>query len=315
MRYFNGENSDNDDNDVMAKDKISRYIWIVDTILKHGKISKNDLNELWMKSSYSGGNPMADRTFYKYRRGIEEAFSIEILCTKDGYYWIDKSDSPYVRQFAEWSLNNSAATNMMQELGTSSGRVQIEDIPSAREFLPVVSEAMKKNHKIIFTYAGFARSRPEVGILFSPYYLKLYKQRWYMFGKKNEEGLRTYALDRVTEMEVTDNKFTMPKGMRIDDFFGHIVGVTSSKAPVRDVVIQTTSTRAKYLRALPLHHSQQEEVHDFYSIFHYQLKLNYELVSEIMAMGPDVIVVSPRELQVMLLERIRGTLDNYRELI
>ena len=299
----------------MAKDKISRYIWIVDTILKHGKISKNDLNELWMKTPYSGGNPMADRTFYKYRRAIEETFSIEILCTKDGYYWIDSKDSPYVRQFAEWTLNNSATTNMIQELGTSSGRVQIEDIPSAREFLPIVSEAMKKNHKVVFTYAGFARSRPEVGILFSPYYLKLYKQRWYMFGKKNGGGLRTYALDRVTEMEVTDNKFLMPMGMTMDDFFGHIVGITSSKAKVRDVVIQTTSTRAKYLRALPLHRSQQEEVHDFYSIFHYQLKINYELVSELMAMGPDVIVVSPRELQVMLIERLRGTLDNYRELM
>ena len=107
----------------------------------------------------------------------------------------------------------------------------------------------------------------------------------------------------------------MPMGMSMNDFFGHIVGITSSKAKVRDVVIQTTSTRAKYLRALPLHHTQQEEVHDFYSIFHYQLKINYELVSELMAMGPDVIVVAPRELQVMLIERLRSTLDNYRELM
>lgn len=297
----------------MAKDKISRYIWIVDTILKHGKITKKDLNDLWIKTPYSdGGNPIADRTFYKYRRGIEESFSIEIQCTKDGYYWIDSRDSPFVRQFAEWTLNNSAATNMMQELGTTSGRVQIEDIPSARAFLPVVAEAMKKNHQIVFTYAGFARSRPEVGILFSPYYLKLYKQRWYMFGKKNAGGLRTYALDRVTEMEVTENEFRMPMAMSMDDFFGNIVGITSSQAPVRDVVIQTTSTRAKYLRALPLHHSQKEEIHDFYSIFSYKLKINYELVSELMAMGPDIIVVAPRELQVMLLERIKSTLNNYK---
>lgn len=300
----------------MAKDKISRYIWIVDTILKHGKISKKDLNDLWVKSPYSeGGNPMADRTFYKYRRGIEESFSIEILCTPDGYYWIDSRDSPYVKQFAEWTMNNSAATNMMQELGTNSGRVQIEDIPSARAFLPVVAEAMKKNHQVVFTYAGFARSRPEVGILFAPYYIKLYKQRWYMFGKKSGGGLRTYALDRVTEMEVTDLEFVMPLAMSMDDFFGNIVGITTSQAPVHEVVIQTTSTRAKYLRALPLHHSQREEVHDFYSIFRYKLKLNYELVSELMAMGPDIIVISPRELQVMLLERIKSTLNNYRELM
>ncbi len=296
----------------MAKDKVAIYIWIVDTILKHVKISKKDLNELWkQKVEYSGGNPMADRTFYKYRRAIEDTFSIEILCTPDGYYWIDKKDSPYVRQFAEWTLNNSAATSAMQELGTSSGRVEIEDIPSARDFLPLVSTAMKKNHKIVFTYAGFARSRPEVGILYSPYFLKLYKQRWYMFGKKSGGGLRTYALDRVTEMEVTDSQFVMPSGLRMDDFFGNIVGVTMSRAGVREVVIQTSSTRAKYLRALPLHRTQKEEVHDFYSIFRYELKINYELVSELMSMGPDVVVISPRELQVMLVERLRETLSNY----
>ena len=296
----------------MAKDKIAYYIWIVDTILKHGKISKKDLNELWMKSAYSGGNPMADRTFYKYRRAIEETFSIEILCDTDGSYHIDSSESPYVRQFADWTLNNSAATSVMQELGTSSGRVEIEDIPSAREFLPIVSQAMSKNHKVVFTYAGFARSRPEVGILFSPYFLKLYKQRWYMFGEKDGSGLRTYALDRVTEMEVTSSKFKLPPGIRMEDYFGSIVGITSSKAATRDVVIQTTTTRAKYLRALPLHHSQEEEAHDFYSIFRYRLKLNYELVSELMAMGPDVTVIAPRELQMMLVERLRSTLENYK---
>lgn len=297
----------------MAKDKVAIYIWIVDTILKHRRISKKDLNELWSKKiEFSGGLPMADRTFYKYRRGIEETFDISILCTKDGYYWIDSSDSPYVKQFAEWTMNNSAVTNAVQELGSSSGRVEIEDVPSAREFLPMVATAMKKNHMVVFTYAGFARSRPEVGILFSPYFLKLYKQRWYMFGKKSGGGgYRTYALDRVKDLEVTDSKFAMPSAFKMDDVFGNVVGVTTSRAAVREVVIQTTATRAKYLRALPLHKTQTEEIHDFYSIFRYELKINYELVSELMAMGPDVVVLAPRELQIMMVERLKDTLGNY----
>lgn len=258
---------------------------------------------------------MADRTFYKYRRAIEECFCIDIVCDTDGSYRIDSNDSPYVKQFTDWTLNNSAATSVIQQLGSSSGRVEIEDVPSAREFLPIVSQAMTENHMVVFTYAGFARSRPEVGILFAPYFLKLYKQRWYMFGEKDGGGLRTYALDRVTEMEVTRTRFMMPKGIKMETYFGNIVGISSSKAPARNVVIQTTTNRAKYLRALPLHHSQQEEVHDFYSIFHYRLKLNYELVSELMAMGPDVTVIAPRELQIMMIERLRHTLSNYSSLI
>ena len=297
----------------MAKDIIGRYIWIVDTILRHGRISKKELNSLWLKSQYSEGNPLADRTFFHYRRGIEESFNIDIVCSRDGYYSIDADSSPHVRQFTDWILNSSATTSALFELGTSTGRIELEDIPSAREYLPVVAEAMHKSQKIVFTYAGFSRSRPEVGILFSPYFLKLYKQRWYMFGEKDGSGKRTYALDRVTEMEITDSRFRMPSGIRASDFFGNIIGITTSKADIRDVRIQTTLTRAKYLRALPLHPSQQEEVHDFYSVFSYKLKLNYELVSELLSMGPDVTVISPRELQVMLIDRLRETLANYRQ--
>lgn len=296
----------------MAKDKISRYVWIVDTIMKHGKISKNRLNELWMKSAFSDGNPMADRTFYKYRRGIEDCFNIAIQCDSDGSYHIDFDGSPYVRQYTDLALNNSTAINVIQQLGAETARVGMEEVPSAREFLPIVAEAMRDNLKIVFTYSGFSRSRPEVGILFSPYFLKLYKQRWYMFGEKDGGGLRTYALDRVTEMEITPNSFEMPPGIKIENYFGNIVGVTASKASVKNVIIQTTPTRAKYLRALPLHHSQREEAHDFYSIFSYKLQINYELISELMSMGPDITVIAPRELQLMLVERLRETLSNYR---
>lgn len=296
----------------MAKDIIARYIWIVDTIMSHGRISREELNELWKKSRFSDGNPMAERTFYNYRRGIEENFNIDIVCASDGTYSIDSDGSPHVRQFTDWILDNSAANSMITELGAASGRVEMEDVPSARAFRPVAAQAINGNRKIVFTYAGFNRSRPEVGILFSPYFLKLYKQRWYMLGEKDGGGYRTYALDRVREMELTSEKFKMPRGINISDFFGNIIGITTSKADIRDVKIQTTYTRAKYLRALPLHHSQTEEVHEFYSIFSYKLKINYELISELMAMGPDVTVIAPRELQVMLVERLRETLRNYR---
>lgn len=296
----------------MTHSLIARYLWIVDTIMKYRRVSKRQLNDLWMKSRFSDGTPLPDRTFYHYRRAIEDTFNIDIACDEQGCYYIGTDDSPEVKQFTQWILDSNATTSALRELGTSSGRVEMEDVPSAREFLPVVAEAMRSNYKIIFTYAGFTKSRPEVGILFSPYFLKLYKQRWYMFGEKDGGSMRTYALDRVKEMEITESKFKMPRQIDMSQYFGNIIGITSSKAEVRDVVIRTTATRAKYLRALPLHPSQEEETHDFYSVFRYRLKLNYELVSELMAMGPDVMVIAPRELQVMVTERLRETLANYR---
>lgn len=296
------------------KNLAAKYLWIVDTIVKYGRLSRRQFNDLWMKSKFSDGNPMAERTFYHYRRGIEDTFNIDIACDRNGYYYIENDESPEVRQFTDWILDSNATTSAIQSIGTSSGRVEMEDVPSAREFLPVVAEAMQVNRRIVFTYAGFTKSRPEVGILFSPYFLKYYKQRWYMFGEKDGGAMRTYALDRVTEMEITDMDFTIPADIKMSDFFGSIIGITASKAETRDIILRTTPTRAKYLRALPLHHSQTEETHDFYSVFRFRLKLNYELVSEIMAMGPDVTVIAPRELQLMVLERLKETIANYRPL-
>lgn len=298
----------------MARNILAKYIWIIDTILQYGKLSKEQIRDLWMKSQYSDGIPLADRTFYNYRRAIESTFNIEILCTDSGYYYIESSGVQRVRNIINWKLYSSAASSAIQELGHESDRIEMEEVPSARTFLPTLAEAMRGNRMVVFTYAGFSRSRPEVGILFAPYFLKLYKQRWYMYGEKESGGIRTYALDRVTEMEIADLKFKMPRHLTAAQVFGDIVGITTTKSIVRTVQIQTNSTRAKYLRALPLHHSQQEEVHDFYSIFSYRVKLNYELVSEIMAMGPDVTVIAPRELQLMVIDRLRSTLSNYSQL-
>ncbi len=298
----------------MNKNLISRYLWIVEVIMKYRRLNRKQINELWKVSKFSDGNDLPERTFHHYRRGIEDTFNIDIACDEEGCYHIESEDSPEVRQFANWILNSNATTTAIQELGSGSGRVEMEDVPSARDFLPVVSEAMRDNHKVVFTYAGFTKSRPEVGILFSPYLLKIYKQRWYMFGEKDGGGLRTYALDRVTEMDLTTIDFKLPVNMDMSEYFGNVIGVTTSKAAIRDVIIRATLTRAKYLRALPLHHTQEEEIHDFYSVFRYKLKLNYELVSELMSMGPDVVVIAPRELQVMITERLRDTLNNYRQM-
>ena len=121
-----------------------------------------------------------------------------------------------------------------------------------------------------------------------------------------------YGLDRVKEMTVIDEKFVKDPEVTLEDLFGNVLGVTSSKADVRTVRLEATATQAKYFRALPLHHSQEEEVHDRYSIFTYRLKLNYELVHEVMALGEAVKVLDPPELKAMVVTELENALKRYR---
>lgn len=255
---------------------------------------------------------MPERTFHNYRRGIEESFNITIECNAAGEYSVVEDSGNSRHSVSNWLLDSYAVSGALLDSQTLAERVEVEDVPSAREFLPLAMEAVRDNVTISFTYAGFNRSRPEEGIIFQPYLLKRYKQRWYMIGVKESSGeLRTYALDRVSQMTLTNTVFERPEGLTPDDVFGHIIGVTTSKAEVREVRLMATPTQAKYFRALPLHHTQREELHDRYSIFSYRLKLNYELVSEILALGDEVKVLAPTELKVMVATRLRSALSQY----
>ena len=297
----------------MNKNLIARYIWLVDTLSTHGRLSREQINDLWIKSSLSDGNPLPMRTFYHYRRAIEEIFKIEIACNSRGEYYIREEDGRGSKGMTDWLLDSFAINNLMADSPDIADRIEVEEVPSAREFLPTVMNSMRKNTAIQFDYAGFNRSLTERNIEFHPYFLKRYKQRWYMIGQKvKSKGLRTYALDRVKAMELTGSQFELPGDLTPNDVFGNILGVTSSKADERTVRLRATRTQAKYFRALPLHSSQKEELTGTdHSIFSYRLKLNYELVHELMSLGDGIKVLEPKELQVMIATELRKALDLY----
>ncbi len=109
-------------------------------------------------------------------------------------------------------------------------------------------------------------------------------------------------------------RFDMPD-VRPDDIFENLIGITSSRADVRDVRIQTTPTQAKNISGpSPFHHTQQETIGDNYSIFAYRLKLNYELVHELLGYGDSLERYSePKELRLMVAEQARSMLKFYED--
>lgn len=296
----------------MNRDLISRYVWIIDTISRYGLISREKLNELWLRSSLSDGQPIPRRTFFHHRRAIEQHFHLDIRCTEKGEYYIEKPASRHDETLRNWLMDSYTVRDIMADSGHIASRIMVEEVPSARTYLGSVTEALKGNNKIMFSYLGFNRSKRELAIVFRPYFIRLYKQRWYMLGlKEKDNSIRTYALDRVSDLRILTDTFEMPAEISPSDFFDNILGITASKASPDTVRIKTTSMRAKYLRALPLHHSQQEQSQNDYSIFTYKLCINYELVHEILSYGSSVEVLAPKLLRTMVIDELRRTLDQY----
>lgn len=297
----------------MAKNVISKYIWIVDTIERYGTITRDKLSELWSRSEFGNGAPLPRRTFYNFRLGIADTLGIDIGFNSKTYeYYIahDGTESASKRQ--QWLLDSMSISGMITSSNDLSSRILLEYVPSAREFLPVIIDAMRINHRIQFDYKTYRRTNFQHGIVIEPFFVKIFKQLWYVIGYNVEDKkIKTYALDRMKDVFIMDDVFEMSKDFEPEQFFADCYGITTNQDEPKRIVIKAETTQAKYLRALPLHPSQQEELHDKYSIFTYHMRNTYDLRERLLSHGSSIEVLEPAELKVQIVNELKKTLEIY----
>lgn len=297
----------------MAKDLFNRYLWMVDTIRRHHTITRRQFNELWARSQFGNGEEMPRRTFYNYRNAIEELFGIKIECNSSTFeYFIADDIDESSNALTDWVLNSATISNLLSDMQSISDRVFLEDVPSARLYLSTIVQALRENREVRFSYHPYTRSLPATGLRVRPCFLKIFRQRWYLTGFNVADGkIKTYALDRMNEVTISAERYDPPAGFVAADFVRDAFGIVFSHGTVHRIVLKVEARRAKYFRALPLHHSQSEAIHDEFSIFTYKLRITPDFVQEILSYGPDVVVLEPPTLRAMISESLKKSLDNY----
>lgn len=296
----------------MPRDLFNRYVWLVDTIRSYGRITRRALDELWVKSPFSAGDPLPRRTFHSYRQAAEELFNIEIKCdpTTFEYYIVEEGGGG--SNVTDWLLNTAAAHKALSEARDVASHIIVDDVPSARQYLAPVIEAIREHRRIRFDYHPYHRTLATRGIVQEPYVLKCFKQRWYAIGLNTaEKRIKTYALDRMSSLTITNDTFAEPD-FDAAEYFRNAFGiVVDEQAKVTTVRLQVELKQAKYFRALPLHHTQTEFVHDKYSIFEYRLRITGDFVAELLSYGPRVTVLEPRQLRTTIASELQSALDKY----
>jgi hypothetical protein len=297
----------------MAKDLFNRYIWLVDTIYRVGKITFEEINERWVRSEMSGGEEIPLRTFHNHRKAIEELFDINIECNKrDGYsYYIENKEDIEKAGVRNWLLNTFAVNNLINESRKLKTRILFEEIPSGRQYLTPIIEAMRDNFTIELTYQSFWRDEPHT-FRVEPYCVKVFKQRWYVVGRApHYDEIRTYALERIHGFQITEKSFVYPKDFDPQSYFFTSFGITVDEScEIERIRIKTLGNKTKYIQALPLHHSQQEvERTAEYSIFEYLLRPTYDFCQELLSHGSDLEVLSPQPLR----EQIKSIVKNMEQ--
>jgi hypothetical protein len=301
----------------MIRDLFYEYIWLADTIYRAGKISFDQINELWKKNpDLSNGEDMDIRTFHRHRQAIESMFDVNIECDKhNGYvYYIENLDDINKGGIRSWLLNTFAVNNLAKESYQLKRRILFEEIPSGQQYLTPIIEAMRDGHEVELTYQGYNRTKPHT-IIVHPYCLKVFKQRWYVISYTPEsEEIRIYSLDRIKELHITNTKYKYPKDFDGKEYFRYSYGIIVDDTEIEVVDIKVFQDQRNYIRALPLHSTQVEiEKREDYSVFRLTLRPTYDFIQEILSEGPYIEVLSPEWLRAAVIERIDAMRERYND--
>lgn len=278
-------------------------------------MTREQLSRLWVESEFSDGNSMPRRTFYNYREAIRQLFDIEIVFNPSTFeYSVDDSDQGRGGSLTDHMLESAAVTSLMADARSVASRIYTADIPSARRFLSTVITAMRDSKVMLITYLSYRTSTPD-SFRFCPYFINLFRQRWYVTGLVDDVNggrIRTYALDRMQDAKLSDGTFSIPAGFDHDSYVCDSFGVIFNNGPVYKITLKASIERAKYLRDLPLHHSQREVMNSDTSVlFSYRMRLSHDLVQEILSYGNDIEVIEPRELRIMIIDELQQSLKVY----
>ena len=289
----------------MTKDLIRKYIWLIDTVNTAGwsGITLKDISAKWERNDrLSGGEEYPRRSFHNHVAAVRELFGIEIACHKNtnSYYIANSRDLKDSSGFKGWLLDALSLNSQLEESSQLKDRILLEDIPSGKEFLPTVLEAMRDNKMLTFSYKPFWVEDDYVSNFYhvEPYALKVFKRRWYLLGKYGNSPLKVYALDRMQDIDIEFESFTLPADFNAAEFFGTCFGVMMTEEEPQLIRLKVDAFQSKYLRTLPLHPSQEEiERTEDYSIFTYFLRPTFDFIQELLSLGITAEVLSPKKLR------------------
>ena len=298
--------------------QLKKHIWLIDTLRRHGKISFKDLSDLWERNKdMSDYKPLHRGTFNRWREDIREKMCIDIGCQKTGgyLYYITNPDDIDDDKLKRWMLDTFSVGNLVQENLSLKNRILVEEIPSGLLYLTPILEAMKSNRIIEMRYTSF-RTGETLTVAAEPYCVKLFEGRWYMLAKeKTKEKPKIYGLDRIRSLTILNDTFRLPKDFSATEYFETMYGIVSDNQPPMRIVLRAYTQHKKYLKSLPIHHSQRLiEDHGDYADFELWVAPTYDFIMRLLHDGAWLEVISPESVRKTMKGWIYDMYEHYDDL-
>lgn len=174
-------------------------------------------------------------------------------------------------------------------------------------------EAIINKQVLNITYQDFRSAEP-YNIIFHPYYLKQYNNRWFVFGynvfTKNDKW--NMALDRIKKIENVSDKY-IASNTDWENYFADMIGVTK-KDGINEIELKLwiSPEQAPYIISKPLHQTQKKGTNTEAGL---EIKINVipnvELEKLILSFGEQVKVISPQDFKKRISQRLKSANSLY----
>lgn len=280
------------------REAIIRYSLIINKLRKYPSSFKDISDYLEFESELQSYNlNVSKRTFHRDLEDIRSIYNIEIQYDySKRVYFIDFEDQQEVNERLLEAFDTFNALNIADK---NSQHIHFEKRkPQGTENLYGLLHSIKNSLCIKFVYKKYWDKELSIRNC-EPYALKEFKNRWYVVAKDQNDGIiKSFALDRLCSLEITNKKFKVPENFNINDYFKYTFGIigANGKEP-EEIVLSFTAFQGKYIKSLPLHETQ-EILLDNKEKLDIKLKLviTYDLIMEILSFGENVVVIKPDHL-------------------
>jgi WYL domain len=296
--------------------KIKQYAIILET-LKDGK--QKTFAQL-KRQMDDEGFMLSDRTIQRIIEQLRAEYGLDLsFNNKTKKYSIDPNALPgvssFLRLYQAAGLSEFVET-VFKHKKKLLNRIDVEKTGYLKgiQWLPPSFKAMLHNNIIRFSHESFHRGTIRKYTV-QPYMLKEYQYRWYLVGIDTSSGrILNFGLDRIKELEILSEKFEPDKKFPYQTLFSNTIGLSFDVDEVSEVIFTSTPIQAKYLEALPLHHSQEVIANNETEVtFRLYVVVNIELIQHLLRLGDEVKIISPASLKDKLIDIYKAALARYTE--
>lgn len=192
--------------------------------------------------------------------------------------------------------------------------VEFEDSDTVfgREFFTGLFHAIVDKRPIFLDYQRFGK-KPRTHLLY-PYYLKQFKQRWYLVAKNAHhlDSISSYALDRMVSFHPSLIDEYVPIDIDVHDYFKDVYGIARMEGEPQIIKFHVDKHELSYLQTRPIHHSQKIVGRDKTGVFMtIQVIPNTELMMELMSYGDGITVKTKGKLRSDIMRKLSSARKKY----